>query len=75
MANELYLVTWGVHGARHRVVISAKSEDHLRNVYSWHGDSHIENIEIKCIGIALPGEPAGIICASVQDEDEDPRRL
>ena len=74
MANELYLVTWGDHGARHRVVISARSEDHLRNVYSWRGDSHIE---VKCIGIALPGEPTGIICASIQDEDEDedPRRL
>ena len=68
MANELYLVTWGDHGTRRRAVISAESENRLRNIYSWRGDPHIE---IKCIGIALPGEPAGIICSVPWNENNE----
>lgn len=67
MANELYLVTWGILGDRYRAIINAESEEHLRNTYPWHSDS-----EIKCIGIALPGGPTGIICSAPWNEpDED----
>ena len=68
MANELYLVTWGEFGERNRLVVSAKSESWLESTYSWM--TH-DDVDVRCIGVALPDEPIGVLCVDIRVSTRD----
>jgi hypothetical protein len=65
MANELYLVTTepGL-----RMVICARDQITLGHEYPW---CTCDDAKVRCIGVALPGEPAGILCVDDDVEYND----